>query len=143
LSGKSIKAFLDANIILSGLLFQGNEATLLELGRARAIILATNQYVIEEVTAVLKRKEFRITTKETDELLRYLNTCLTAEKNPPENSIINNIDLLYDRKDIPVALGAAYSKADYLVTGDKELLEKISNSITTRRLLDKILPGTR
>jgi len=51
------------------------------------------------------------------------------------------MDLLDDKKDIPVALGALNHGIDYLVTGDKELLEKESlPSITTKNLLKQILP---
>ena len=55
--------------------------------------------------------------------------------------IQEKMDLLDDKKDIPVALGALNHGIDYLVTGDKELLEKESlPSITTKNLLKQILP---
>ena len=138
MSGRSTKAFLDANTIISGLLFPGNEATLLELGRAKAVVLVTNHYVIEEVKSVLRRKEFDLSVEEVNGLIKYLNTCLTTEENPPNEMIKNNINLLDDEKDLPVALGASHSDADYLVTGDKEMQEKIPISTTTRKLLEKI-----
>jgi predicted nucleic acid-binding protein len=139
MSGKNTKAFLDANTIISGLLFEGNEATLLELGRIKAINLETNNYVIEETSQVLQRPEFQLTQTETTGLLRYLNTCLTVTKNPSNKTITQNIELLNDKKDIPVALGALQPEITHLVTGDKELLEKIPKAITTRQLLEQIL----
>jgi len=139
MSGKNIKAFLDANTIISGLLFEGNEATLLELGRIKAINLETNNYVIEEASRVLQRPELQLTQKETTDLLRYLNTCLTVTKNPSNETLTQNYELLNDKKDIPVALGALQPEITYLVTGDKELLEKIPKAITTRQLLEQTL----
>jgi predicted nucleic acid-binding protein len=100
----------------------------------------TNQYVILEVTQVLNRAEFNITREEQTRLHRYLHTCLTVTPNPTQETINNHINLLNDKKDIPVALGAQQTQADYLITGDKEILEKIPNAVTTKKLLEKILP---
>jgi predicted nucleic acid-binding protein len=140
MSGKNIRAFLDANTIVSGLFFTGNEATLLELGRIKAIELITNKYVYEEVSNVLARPEFSLTPREIKRLQSYLYTCLNIYENPSKEEIIQNLWLLNDKKDIPIAIGSQKAYADYLVTGDKELLEKISNAITSRMLLEKILP---
>lgn len=139
--GKNIKAFLDANTIISGLLFQGNEATLLELGRIQAIQLVTNRYVMSEVTAVLARKEFSLTHEEINGLTQYIHECLTVTDNPSNELVQEKMGLLEDKKDIPVALGALGPGIDYLVTGDKELLDEESlPSITTKNLLKQILP---
>ena len=53
-----LRLFLDANTVVSGLLFEGNESTLLEFGRLRLCELATNEYVCAEVTVVLGREQF-------------------------------------------------------------------------------------
>ena len=140
MSGKNIRAFLDANTIVSGLLFTGNEATLLELGRIKAIELITNKYVYEEVSNVYARPEFNLTPREIKGLQSYLYLCLDIYENPSKDEIDQNLSLLNDKKDTLVALGSQQANADYLVTGDKELLEKIKNAITTRLLLEKILP---
>ncbi|MCJ7731945.1 putative toxin-antitoxin system toxin component, PIN family, partial [Candidatus Bathyarchaeota archaeon] len=134
------RAFLDANTITSGLLFKENEATLLELGRLGAIKLVTNHYVMEEVSAVLKRKEFNHTLDEAKRLIKYLHTCLSLMDNHSREKINKRLNLLNDKKDIPVAHGAQHADADYLVTGDKELFEKNPNAVTTRKLLEKTLP---
>lgn len=141
MSGRSIRAFLDANNIVSGILFHGNEATLLELGYIHAVKLVTNRYVMEEVSAVLSGEEFKLTQDEVEGLKRYLHQCLEVIEDPPIEQVQRNKDLLKDKKDIPVALGALNTKADYLVTGDGELLASgFLPSITTKNLLKKILP---
>lgn len=140
MSGRDVKAFIDANVIISGLLFQGNESVLLELGRFKALELVTNRYVLEEVTVVLNREEFQLAEEEIRGLLKYLYNCLTVLEDPTTEAIHRNIDLLDDKKDIPVALGALESGADFLVTGDRELLGKSSiPSITTGKLLRQML----
>ncbi len=139
--GKNIKAFLDANTIISGLLFHGNEATLLELGHIRAVKLVTNHYVMSEVTAVLNREEFSLTHEEINGLTQYIHECLTVTDNPPNELVQEKMGILEDKKDIPVALGALNPGIDYLVTGDKELLDEESlPTITTKNLLKQILP---
>jgi predicted nucleic acid-binding protein len=124
---------------VSGLLFEGNEATLLELGRVGAVKLQTNHYVLSEVSAVLRRREFQLTAEEIEDLAKYLHTCISVTEDPSDEDILSNLHLLRDRKDIPVAIGAMNSGSDYLVTGDKELLEAPSiPSITTTGLLQLI-----
>ena len=61
-------------------------------------------------------------------------------EDPENDEVLSNSGLLRDKKDIPVALGATNSGSDYLVTGDKELSEKLDAlSITTPNLLQLIL----
>jgi len=138
-----MKVFVDANTIVSGLLFVGNEATLLELGRLRALRLMINEYVLGEVREVLKREEFRLTEEERQRLMRYTLECTSVVENPPREDIKKHHNLLKDKKDLPVVVGAKKESCDYLVTGDKELLsekiKKFANSITTSALLEKLI----
>ena len=60
-------------------------------------------------------------------------------EDPPDEEILSNLHLLNDRKDIPVALGAIDSGADFLVTGDKELLKaQLAPTTTTGKLLQLV-----
>jgi predicted nucleic acid-binding protein len=100
----------------------------------------TNVYVLTEVQAVLRRGEFSLTDEEFTGLIRYLHECLTVAEDPANDEVLSNSGLLRDKKDIPVALGAMDSGSDYLVTGDKELSEKLDAlSITMSSLLQLIL----
>ena len=125
---------------MSGLLFEGNEATLLELGRVGAVKLQTNHYVLSEVSAVFRRREFQLTPEEIEDLTKYLHTCISVTEDPLDEEILSSLHTLRDRKDIPVALGAIDAGSDYLVTGDKELLKaQITPTTTTRKLLQLII----
>jgi len=105
-----------------------------------AVRLLTNNYVLAEVRSVLRRPEFSLTDEESEGLTRYLHMSVTVTEDPPEEEILSNLNLLRDKKDIPVALGARSSNSDYLVTGDKELLEASDiPSIKTSDLLQLIL----
>jgi hypothetical protein len=63
-----------------------------------------------------------------------------AIEDPKDDEILSHSSLLRDKKDIPVALGATGSGSDYLVIGDKELLDELNPlSITASSLLKLIL----
>lgn len=137
-----MRAFVDANTVVSGLLFAGNEAVLLKLGRLGALRLVTNEYVLGEVRGVLKREEFRLTEEERRRLMRYALECISVVENPSKEEIKRHYGLLRDKKDLPVVLGAKKENCECLVTGDKELLsgrvKRFVNSTTTSELLGKM-----
>ena len=141
MSGGSVRVFLDADTLVSGLLFRGNESVLLELGRVGAVDLVANFYVLEEVTRVLKREEFSISSGEVQEVVKYVHVCVTVLEDPSSKDVGDNFSLLDDKKDIPVALMYRESDADFLVTVDRELLYKVKGSTTTKKLLKRILGG--
>ena len=138
-----MRVFVDADTILSGLLFAGNESVLLELGRLRALRLVTNEYVLGEVREVMKRKDFRLTEEERQHFMEYTLECISIVKDPSEEEIQRHYDILFDKKDLPILIGAKNENCDYLITGDKELLsekiKKLVNSTTTSELLEKFV----
>lgn len=137
-----MKVFVNANTVVSGLLFASNEAVLLEFGRLGALRLVTNEYVRGEVRGVLKREEFRLTEEERRRLMRYALECISIVEDPSKEEIKRHYGLLRDKKDIPVVLGAKKENCECLVTGDKERLlgrvKRFVNSTTTSELLGKM-----
>lgn len=139
-SGRNqLKVFVDANTVVSGLVFEGNEALLLKLGSMGACILVTTRYVMNEVSRVLRAKEFGLSEDEAAWLLSFTNRCANvhASVNPAE--LRRYFGRLNDKKDLHVF--AAYEKlrCDVLVTGDKELLEKVNGAKTTRQAINMLL----
>ena len=133
------KIFLDANTIVSGLLFEGNESILLEVGRIGLCKLLTNNYVFEEVKNVLRRREFYLGDEDLLFLQGYLKKCIVVTDDPTIEQLKGHYSALSDKKDIPVLTGFLESKCDYLNTGDKELLSsKDAKAITTREMLKKL-----
>jgi len=138
-----LRIFLDANTILSGLLFEGNESILLELGRIGLCKLITNEYVLEEVKKALRKEDFRLTYEEIMFLQSYISMCMDVIDNPTSKDIKDYYDVLRDKKDLPVLVSCLRSGCDYLVTGDKELLSvKLMASMNARKVL-KILGITK
>jgi uncharacterized protein len=117
----AVRAVLDTNIAVSALLFAH--------GRLAPIRLAwqTNMFAplisaatTEELIRVLSYAKFKLCSVDRDELLAdYLPYCTTAVipgKAP-------KIPLCRDPWDLPFLQLAAHAKADFLVTGDRDLLD--------------------
>ncbi len=125
--------FIDANTLISGMFFKGNESVLLKLGIFGSIKLVTCDLVIEEVKEVVRRK-FPETIQTVDDVLSFVTVVktiadITAEK------------LIRDKNDAPILATVMRYKPDYFVTGDKDFQTKeISRHvrvITTKKFLDK------
>jgi putative PIN family toxin of toxin-antitoxin system len=117
--------FLDANVIISGLLWNGNERELLLLGENQKIVALTSAYVLKQVEDVLHRMNFddiKIT-----EFLVYLRS-FTQLIDASKDDAMKYWDVLNDKTDVPILAAAIISKC-ILVTGDRELLEKGSSLI--------------
>jgi predicted nucleic acid-binding protein len=137
------KVFVDANTLISGLLFPGNEAVLLKLGKLGAVQLVVNYHVMKEVGRVMAGKDFHLEDKEHNRLIKYMLECVSLVEDPSRRDIKKYLGLLKDKKDVPIVLGAKKANCEYLITGDRELLtsekvKKLVNPVTTSKLLEKI-----
>jgi predicted nucleic acid-binding protein len=133
-----MRVFVDANTLVSGLLFDGNESQVLELGTLRAMELLTTTLVFEEVSRNIRRDEFGYRRREIEDFLRYLQGAVLILDRPGDRAVKKVSQLLDDEKDAHVWAGLAYADADFLLTGDKELLRKVDRAIRTKDLLKKL-----
>ena len=134
-----MKLFVDANTLISGLLFQGNERILLELGRYGTCELVTNDYVRSEVADFLRRPRVSLSEGDRRRLMTILDRSVVVLKSPPTEKVQESRARLRDQEDLPVLVGFEISGCDYLVTGDKELRRAASKAISTRRALEILL----
>lgn len=132
------RVFVDSNTSVSGLLFEGNESDVLELGAVGAVDLVTTAYVVSEVEGVLRRPEFRLGDREVLDLLQYLHEAVAVLPDAPEEQVRSYVRRIRDKKDAPVWAGMVATGARYLLTGDRGLLAAVPQAIRTRTLLDKI-----
>src|SRR3990172_12090856 len=116
-----VKLFVDANTLISGLLFHGNERLLLELGQYGTCDLITIEYVRGEVRDFLGRPRARLSGDEQRRLMAILDRSVIALGDPPGGRIREALGRLRDEDDLPVLVGFEGSGADYLITGDREL----------------------
>lgn len=140
-SGKRLTVFVDANTIVSGLLFEGNEALLLRLGKTGLCTLVTTSYVIEEVNGVLHAEEFHLSEEEIAAYLSYTSKCIRVSESLKRSQLRKYFSRLTDKKDVHVLAGFSELDCDVLVTGDKELLKKATKAKTTRQTLELLLGG--
>lgn len=114
------RVFLDTNTLVSGIVFAGNERRLLDAIIDGKLEMVLSADVVDEANAVLERKFPKHAV-----LFPLLLRLVKHEKIPKsayKSSAKRYSKLIGDRGDVPILAAAAVSKADYLVTGDKELL---------------------
>ena len=113
-----MRVFLDTNIIVSAFATRGLCADLFREILA-AHTLVTSEYILSETQDVLARG-FKVpeeTVIEIIALLRRQEMVITPATLPQLS--------IRDRDDLPVVATAIEAKADYLVSGDKDILSLI------------------
>jgi len=139
-SGKRrLRVFVDANTIVSGLIFEGNESLILKLGAIGACSLVTTRYVIREVSKALAGKEFGPHRDEIATLLSIVYKTAIVHEDLKQLELKKHLPRLDDKKDVHVLAAYEKLKCDILVTGDKELLKKVTGAKTTRRAIEMLL----
>jgi len=143
---KVVRVFLDSNVILSGLLSdRGAPRILLDLLSIGPpfLIGLTGRYNLMEMERNIKNKMPGILFV-YKEYLPKLN--LKIIPLPPKGELRKYSEKIAD-KDIPVLVSALRSKADFLVTGDKQHFGKMKeldkypfHVVTPSEFIDSILP---
>ena len=133
----ALRVVLDTNVVLSALLFKsGRVSRVFDLVRAGRIIPLVSKETADEWVRVLTYPKFALTPQEQRAVLEsYLQF---AEVVVPGS--VRNVPACRDPHDVPFLLLAIKGKADYLVTGDRDLLEVAGDMpcliITPERLLE-------
>ena len=99
----------------------------------------TTRYVIGEVTRVLRAEEFRLSEEEVDAFVSYASKCMRVSESLKRSQLRKYSSRLADKKDLHVLAGFSELDCDILVTGDKELLRKVTKARTTRQTLELLL----
>jgi uncharacterized protein len=143
---KVVRVFLDSNVILSGLLSErGAPRILLDLLSLGLPFLmgATGRYNLIEIERNLKNKMPSLLFL-YKAYLPKLNLKVIPLPRPED---IRDFSGQIAEKDIPVLISAIRSKADFLVTGDKQHFGKMKeldkypfHVLTPSEFIDSILP---
>lgn len=111
------RVVLDSNVIISALIHPGRSREFIfELLRDEVEIVLSD-YIFNEVKEVLCRKQFR-----DREILRTLFSRLAEVTTIVGVDFKTTKGFLRDPKDHPILLTAEKGQADFLVTGDEDLL---------------------
>jgi predicted nucleic acid-binding protein len=136
---KRLRVFVDANTIVSGLVFEGKDALLLRLGAIRLCTLVATQYVMDEVNQALRAKEFGLTEDEVETSITLAYKCMTVHRGPNHDQLRRYSSRLDDKKDLHVLASFEGLDCDVLVTGDRGLLRKVNGAKTTRQAIKTLL----
>lgn len=141
-----VRAFLDSNVILSGLLSEkGVPRTILDLLTLKLPFLvgSTGRYNLIEIERNLKKKMPGMLSV-YKRYLPKLNLNIIPLPRPEE---VREFSGRIANKDVPVLVSAIRSRADFLVTGDKQHFQKLKSSgnysfriVTPSELIELILP---
>lgn len=116
------KVVFDANTLISGLLWDGNEARVIEKAENKEIRLFISPELIEELEGVLKREKFckRLEGKEytVDKAVSKIALIATLIKPTRKINVIKE-----DPEDNRVLECAVSAKVDVIVSGDSHLLD--------------------
>jgi len=113
----ALRVVLDTNVLVSALLWKGIPHDLLLKAFDREFQIIISEDIIHELVAVLKLEKFGLENGEVEDLLRMLSNLAEAVK----VSFSSGIKLKHEG-DQNVADCAVSGSADFIVTGDKELL---------------------
>jgi putative PIN family toxin of toxin-antitoxin system len=116
------KVVLDTNTFISGLLWDGNEARIIEKAENKEIKLFISPELIEELEGVLKREKFckRLEGKEytVDKAVSKIVLIATLIKPTHKINVIKE-----DPEDNRVLECAVSAKADVIISGNGHLLD--------------------
>lgn len=134
-----LKAVVDTNVVVSGtILSYGNPFEILEAWRQGEFILVTSPEIIAEIEEVLRRPKIFQKYRLTETLLTQLITLFNEEAvvvAPGHSDPLPGIETA----DLKFLACAAAGTADYLVSGDRALLDlKVYNGtriVTPRAFL--------
>ncbi len=114
-----MRVFLDANVLVSGIVFPGTEQAILRASFRGNHTFVTSEDVRREVLDTLQEKFPRLRA-EAEEALSLLRTEVVPREAYMER--LEGFPELRDRKDAHVLAAALASRCDAIVTGDRDLL---------------------
>lgn len=122
--GHTLRVVLDTNVLLSGIAFPGSvPGRILSAWRLGSLDIVLSLFIIDELRRVLPRLSHRhgLSALEMEDLLDILTIqAEVVDPQPAEDSSLRDVN---DRPVLGTLLAAVQSaQADYLITGDKDLL---------------------
>jgi len=137
-----VKVVLDTNVLISGLLWEGLPNRILTLIKQGEVTLCLSPEIVEEVEAVIKRDKFKGRVRELETKVGELVSSILAQANI--YSTEGTIEAIEEDPDDNMFLSCAlYAGAEYIVSGDKHLLDLGFYSgikiFSPREFLDEIM----
>lgn len=119
--GASVRAVLDTNVVVSGLLWKGSPRQVLDAARAAAITLYTSSVLLDELAEVFSREHLArviANNQTTPAFLMQRYAMLAQVVSPAQTARV----VAKDIDDDAVIACALAAQADLIVSGDAHLL---------------------
>ena len=114
-----LRAVLDTNVVISAILFKGKISSLMDDWKARRFTFLVSKTILQEYIHVLSYPKFELKEEEIYTILHnHLLPYITVAKEIPKESFQTR-----DAKDAPFDSCALGAKANYLVSGDRDILD--------------------
>jgi len=133
------RVFLDANILIRGITLPRFPYEVLRHAAQGDLIPIFSPIVLDSARLYV-RKLFPEHLEALDRLLELLDYELAPDPQP--NEVAAHAGLVRDAKDVPVALSAIQSKADYLVSTDRDFTDVDETTMELRLYLEPIRVGS-
>lgn len=111
------RVVLDTNIYISGFLFDGPQRRILEQALIRRFQVFISDNIMSEIREVLSRPKFGLSTAQ---IHRMMSEIENLNELTESNDMLT--DVCRDRDDHMIIECAVASGADYIVSGDNDLL---------------------
>ena len=110
-----MRVMLDSNILISGIVFSGNERKLINTIYSKSLILVLNEHIEIEVKSVILKK-----FPKQNSILRNLLDLMIVEYTaiPSVDMVKDAKQLIRDPKDAIILASAINAQPDIFVTGD-------------------------
>lgn len=118
-----LRVVVDTNVLISGLfgIKDSPSSQILQAYHSQKIILISSPALLEEVGEVINRERIiRLTKMDVDERVDFMDKLIERSDVAPGKQILEGVSR--DIKDNKVLACAVEAKADYVVTGDEDLL---------------------
>ena len=140
---KDLRVVVDTNVVISGLLALKNSPSskILAAIRHQTMILVTSPQIIEEIEEVLYRPRIVALTKITKEERKAFIDGLIARSDVTAGKQLAT-SVSRDSKDEKILACGREGKAEYIITGDQNLLEIATYEgipiVTPREFIEKM-----
>jgi putative PIN family toxin of toxin-antitoxin system len=118
-----MKVVVDVNVLISALLWGGTPRKILILAQNNQISIFASPDLFQELETTLKRTKFQAKIKSLGLTVEdILDAATEVLQSCPNISLDIDISQLRDIKDYHILAAAVSAQADFLITGDQDLL---------------------
>jgi len=139
LTQPELRVMVDANILIAGSVWPRWPYEVLQHSLRGDFQLVLSEYILQQARTHIRRRF----PNHVDQFDKFLQVCefeLVAD--PTQEQVTQNLDLVRDPSDVPVALAAIHARVDYLVSEDKDLTVQDETAARLRQELKVMISGT-